>query len=89
MKTAKLITTQLERSIVVLMARGYAPKQIAASLGMTAHQVSKARRRILARNGIANDLELGMLVERTGFLSTGERILIEDRRLLRAQESLQ
>lgn len=80
MKTAKLNVTKYERPIVVLIARGYRPKQIAAALGMTTNRVSQARRRILDRNGITNDAQLGMLIERDQFVSTYERNLIEDRR---------
>lgn len=80
MKTAKLNVTKAERPIVVLMARGYAPKQIAAALGMNTNYVCQLRRKVLDRNGITNDVQLGMLIERDQFVSTLERNLIEDRR---------
>lgn len=80
MKCAKLNVTKWERQIAVLMARGYRAKQIAASLGITPQAVCSARRRILDRNGIMNDVQLGMLIERDQFVSTYERNLIEDRR---------
>jgi hypothetical protein len=35
---------------------------------------------VLDRNGITNDVQLGMLIERDQFVSTYERNLIEDRR---------
>lgn len=80
MKTAKLSVTKAERPIVVLMALGYKPKQIAAALGMTTNYVCQQRRKVLDRNGIANDTQLGMLIERCQFVSVYERNLIEDRR---------
>lgn len=80
MKSARLIVTNLERSVVVLMARGYRIKQIAAALGTTPSKVCQARKRVLDRNGITNDTQLGMLVERCQFVSVYERNLIEDRR---------
>jgi DNA-binding CsgD family transcriptional regulator len=83
MKTAKLNVKKNERAIVVLMARGYAPKQIAAALGMTTNYVCQLRRKVLDRNGITNDTQLGMLIERDQFVSTYERNLIEDRREVR------
>jgi DNA-binding CsgD family transcriptional regulator len=82
-KTAKLIVKMNERPVVMLMARGYQPKQIAASLGMTSNYVCQIRRRILDRNGITNDTQLGMLIERCQFVSTDERNRIEDRREVR------
>ena len=85
MKTAKLNVTKWERPIVVLMARGYRSKQIAASLGITPQAVCSARRRILDRNGITNDVQLGMLIERDQFVSIYERNLIEDRREARLE----
>jgi DNA-binding CsgD family transcriptional regulator len=86
-KTAKLIVKMNERPVVMLMARGYQPKQIAASLGMTSNYVCQIRRRILDRNGITNDTQLGMLIERCQFVSTYERNLIEDRREERMVEA--
>lgn len=80
MKTAKLNVTKAERPVVLLMARGYAPKQIAAALGMTSNYVCQLRRKVLDRNGITNDVQLGMLIERDQYVSTLERNLIEDRR---------
>lgn len=82
MKTAKLIVsnTKYERALLVMLARGYRPKQIAASLGITTNLVCQVRRRILDRNGVTNDVQLGMLMERDQFVSTYERNLIEDRR---------
>lgn len=80
MKTAKLSVTKAERPIVVLMARGYKPKQIAAALGMTTNYVCQQRRKVLDRNGLTNDFQLGMVAERDQFVSTYERNLIEDRR---------
>jgi DNA-binding NarL/FixJ family response regulator len=80
MKCAALKVTDYERAIIVLLARGYAPKQIAAALGMTTNTVCQARRRVLNRNGITNDTQLGMLIERCQFVSVYERNLIEDRR---------
>ena len=80
MKIARLNVTKYERPILVLMARGYKPKQIAAALGMTPQQICSARRRILDRNGITNDVQLGMLIERNQYVSVYERNLIEDRR---------
>lgn len=90
MKTARLIVTKNERPVLVLMARGYRPKQIAAALGITAKNVCQVRRRILDRNGITNDTQLGMLLEREQFVSVYERNLIEDRREVRmdAQRSV-
>jgi DNA-binding CsgD family transcriptional regulator len=79
-KCARFNVTKAERPVVVLMARGYKPKQIAAALGMTTNYVCQIRRRILDRNGISNDAQLGMLIERDQFVSTYERNLIEDRR---------
>lgn len=80
MKTAALKVTAYERPILVLMARGYTPKQIAAALGMTAPRVCNARRRVLNRNGITNDTQLGILIAEQQFVSVDERNRIEDRR---------
>lgn len=80
MKSAKLNVTRAERPVVVLYARGYKPKQIAAALGLTSNYVCQLRRKVLDRNGITNDVQLGMLIERDQFVSTLERNLIEDRR---------
>jgi DNA-binding CsgD family transcriptional regulator len=80
MKPAKLIVKANERPVVLLMARGYQPKQIAAALGMNSNYVCQIRRRVLDRNGITNDTQLGMLVADCQFVSVYERNLIEDRR---------
>lgn len=80
MKVAALKLTEYEIPIVVQMARGYTPKQIAASLGISPSSVCNARRRIFTRNGITSDTQLGMLVERCQTVSADERNRIEDRR---------
>lgn len=80
MKCAALNVTDLERAVLVLMARGYRMKQIAAALGMSLKNASKTRQRVFERNGIANDTQLGMLIERFQLVSADERNRIEDRR---------
>lgn len=80
MKTGAISATPLERSVLVQMARGYKTKQIAAALGLSPDRVSQARRRVLNRNGVANDTQLGMLIERCQLVSADERNRIEDRR---------
>jgi DNA-binding CsgD family transcriptional regulator len=80
MKCAALKVTDYERPILVLMARGYTPKQIAAALGLSAPSVCNARRRVFKRNGISNDTQLGILIGEQQFVSVDERNRIEDRR---------
>lgn len=80
MKCAKLQLLKSERPMVVLIARGYRTKQIAAALGMTSNAVCQLKRQVLKRNGITNEAQLGMLIERDQVVSTYERNLIEDRR---------
>lgn len=64
MSRPKLKATPRQLEIVKLMVRGLPPKRIAAELGVTVSAIGGARRRILDRNGLRNDVELGMLVER-------------------------
>ena len=80
MKCAALNVTDCERPVVVLIARGYRTKEIARALGRSEKQVSAAKRRVFDRNGITNEGQLGMLIERCQFVSTDERNRIEDRR---------
>jgi DNA-binding NarL/FixJ family response regulator len=75
-----LKVTQLQRAVLTYMARGYTPKQIAAALGMKTSGVCGARRRVMNRYGITNDTQLGMLIERSGFVSEDERERMEHRR---------
>jgi DNA-binding CsgD family transcriptional regulator len=64
MSRPKLKATARQLQIVTLMTRGMPPKRIAGELGITVSSVGALRRRLLDRNGLRNDVELGMLVER-------------------------
>lgn len=64
MSRPKLKATARQLQIVNLMMRGLHPKRIAGELGITVSSVGALRRRMLNRNGLRNDLELGMLVAR-------------------------
>jgi DNA-binding NarL/FixJ family response regulator len=80
--------TAHQRAILVYIARGYATKEIAAALGRSVCNINAAKRRIFRRNGIRNDMQLGMAIERCNVLSLEERQRIEDRRqvVLKARE---
>jgi DNA-binding CsgD family transcriptional regulator len=71
MSRPKLKATARQLQIVTLMTRGMPPKRIAGELGITVSSVGALRRRLLDRNGLRNDVELGMLVERCS------RVLVE------------
>ena len=83
MSPARLAVTDLELRVLTLMAHGHCFKQIGALLGKSRKSVSRALRRVLARSGTSNYMQLGMLIERTQLLPIDERNRIEDRREVR------
>lgn len=64
MSRPKLKASARQLQVVTLMVRGLPPKRIAGELGITTSSVGALRRRLLNRNGLRNDTELGMLIER-------------------------
>jgi DNA-binding CsgD family transcriptional regulator len=64
MSRPKLNATARQLQIVTMMMSGLHPKRIAAELGITVSSVCALRRRVLDRNGLRNDVQLGMLFER-------------------------
>jgi DNA-binding NarL/FixJ family response regulator len=69
MKTGRMKVTAPQLKVLVLMAQGLPPKAIAARLGVTPSSVCGMRQRLFARNGIRNDTQLGMLMERQQVLT--------------------
>lgn len=64
MSRPKLKATARQLQVVNLMVSGLQPKRIAAQLGITVSSVCAVRRRVLDKNGLRNDMQLGMLIAR-------------------------
>jgi DNA-binding CsgD family transcriptional regulator len=79
-KAQRLHLTPRQLEAITLLAAGHAPKVAAVRLGTTASSVCGLRNRALKRNGLTNDMQLGMLIERCQSLPVDERNRIEDRR---------
>lgn len=80
MKSGPLRLTYHERNVMLLLAGGLTRKQIAGFLHVSSKSVSAARRRVLNRHGLLNDVQLGRLIERCQLIPPDEANRIEDRR---------
>lgn len=65
-----LILTPREREVIVLMVSGKRPKDIAAELGISIKTFSTYRARILRRNQLITDQQLGFLAGVTGMIDS-------------------
>ena len=83
MRLAQLKVNQKELRMLTLLGHGLQIKAIAARLGISKQAVSFTLRRVLARHGLSNYFQLGLLAECCQTLPIDERNRIEDRREVR------